>query len=142
MSEHTLYTMPGAKLQYSPCLLYPYGNSKPFRPLGQVELVCEKNDKYHVLIFPVLQNHIMGNKPALLSGADSELLGLIHIEADNVFSVSAAEVDGNPSLQGDPPAYRIAYHKGSVVPNNGVEYAKPSSSKSIIIPEYYLLQGI
>ena len=40
------------------------------------------------MTFQILPDDIMGNKPALLSGGDSERLGLVRIEADTVFSLS------------------------------------------------------
>ena len=40
------------------------------------------------MTFQILLNDIMGNKPSLLSGGDSERLGLVRIEADTVFSLS------------------------------------------------------
>ena len=39
------------EMKRSPYLLSPYMNTKPFRPLGQVELVCERGGKFHSLLF-------------------------------------------------------------------------------------------
>ena len=57
---------PPPKLLRSPYLLYPYGSSKPLRPLRQVELVYEQQDKYITLVFQVLPTADMAGKPALL----------------------------------------------------------------------------
>ena len=86
LSLGTLNTL-GPKSK-SPYLLYPYGNRHPLRPLGQVKLVCQKNKLYETLTFQILPDDIMGNKPALLSGGDSECLSLVRIEADTIFSRS------------------------------------------------------
>ena len=43
--------------------------------MGQVELVCEKADKYETLVFQILPDTLMGPKPALLSGSNSEHQG-------------------------------------------------------------------
>ena len=85
LSWHPQYPGPKSK---SPYLLYPYGNRHPLRPLGQVKLVCQKNKLYETLTFQILPDDIMGNKPALLSGGDSERLSLVRIEADTIFSQS------------------------------------------------------
>lgn len=89
LSFGTLNTLgPRVPMPKSPYLLHPYGNTCPLRPLDQVELVCQRNKKYETLTFQILPDDIMGNKPALLSGGDSERLRLVRIEADTVFSLS------------------------------------------------------
>ena len=103
MSLSTLRAyLPDAKLQRSPYRLYPYGNSKPLEPEGQVELVCERKNQYETLTFQVLPDSCIGSKPALLSGSDSERLGLIRVNADDIHSLDSA-VDHLPSTQNEPP---------------------------------------
>jgi hypothetical protein len=47
ISENMLATLqPRAAVVHSPYLLFPYGNSKPIEPLGQVELLSERCDKF------------------------------------------------------------------------------------------------
>lgn len=80
ISDKTLAELlPTAKIRHSPYLLYPYGDSKPIKPLGQVELMCERLNKYDMLVFQVLPESMLRHKPALLSGYDSERLGLITV---------------------------------------------------------------
>ena len=73
-----------AKISKSRFLLFLYGNSTPIKPIGQVSLVCERKKKYHTLTFQILPSHVMENKPPLLSGNDSEKLGLVNIHAYEV----------------------------------------------------------
>ena len=90
MAYKTLQSvLPEAEIKRSPYLLYPYGNSKPLQPVGQVELVCEKSNKFETLVFQILPDTVMGQKPPLLSGSDSERLGLIKIKADEIHSLSS-----------------------------------------------------
>ena len=116
MSHTTLCSLlPDTQINRSPYLLYLYGNSKPLQPIGQVELVCEKAEKYETLIFQILPDTIMGPKPALLSGSDSEPLGLIKVQADEIHSLpsileasgtaesSQPSGDKNPSGTSAPP---------------------------------------
>lgn len=103
MSLSTLRSLlPDAKLQRAPYRLYPYGNSKPLEPEGQVELVCERKNQYETLTFQVLPDSCIGSKPALLSGSDSERLGLIRVHADDIHSLDSA-VDHLPSTQHETP---------------------------------------
>ena len=96
VSEETLKLIdPQTKISHSPYVLYPYGDSKPIKPLGQVKLVCERKNKFEMLNFQVLKEEMMQNKPALLSGSDSERLGVVNIFADEVYTlqtISKAEV--------------------------------------------------
>ncbi len=65
ISEVTLKTLlPDTKIQKSSHLLYPYGNSKPLHPIGQVELLCERERKFETLTFQVLPPSVMQNKPS------------------------------------------------------------------------------
>ena len=99
ISEATLkIPLPDTKIQKSSHLLYPYGNNKPLHPIGQVELLCETERKFETLTFQVLLPSVMQNKPGLLSGTDSERLGLITIKADEIFTLSTEVKSkmGNP----------------------------------------------
>ena len=83
MSLSTLGSLlPDAELKRSPYRLYLYGNSKPLEPEGQVDLMCERENKYETLTFQVLPDSSIGCKPALLLGSDSERLELIKVHAD------------------------------------------------------------
>lgn len=68
----------------SPFLLFPYGDSKLIKPLGQVDLVCKRKNKYNLLTFQILPADIMETKPALLSRKNCERMGLIKVHADEV----------------------------------------------------------
>jgi hypothetical protein len=53
-----------------------------------MELLCERERKFETLTFEVLPPSVMQNKPGLLSGTDSERLGLITIKTDEIFTLS------------------------------------------------------
>jgi len=94
-------------MTHSPYLLHPYGNSTPLKPLGEVQLLCDQQDRYETLVFQVLPDHVMGSKPALLSGGDSEHLGLVSIKSDEVYSISSKITCVNGSNNStDTPGYR------------------------------------
>ena len=95
---------PAIEMKRSPYLLSPYMNTKPFRPLGQVELVCERGGKFHSLLFQVIADKDIGDKPALISGEDSEALGLLRIEADEILCVSTELGDAEDR---ETPTFRI-----------------------------------
>ena len=82
---------PDTKLQKSRYLLQPHGDSRPIKPFGQITLLCEKYNKYHTLVFPVLPSNIITGKLALLSGKDCANMGIIKINADNVISLQQQE---------------------------------------------------
>ena len=84
-------SLPEAKLENSRSILTPYGDAPPFRPVGQVELVCERQGKYELLMFQVLPKHMMKGKPALLSGTDSIKLDLVKIRADVVHTINTRQ---------------------------------------------------
>jgi hypothetical protein len=86
ISQGDVANMPGkVQITKSPYLLHPYGNSTPIHPVGQVELVCERDSRFYTLSFQVLPDHVMKGKPALLSGTDSVRLGLVTVDADEVY---------------------------------------------------------
>ena len=82
------------QLKKSPFLLHPYGDSAPIRPVGQAEVVCERETKFYTILFQVLPDNVMVGKPALLSGTDSIRLGLVTIEADEIYHL-CNHVDNN-----------------------------------------------
>lgn len=91
ISVGTLHSFfPDAEVNRSPYHLHPYENSKPLHPVGQVELLCKKNNKFDTLIFQVLPDSCIGIKPVLLSGSDSERLGLIKVQADEIHSLHSS----------------------------------------------------
>ena len=63
-----------------PCstILRTYGGGV-IKPVGQVELVCETQGKFHTLQFQLLNKDVMGSQSPLLSGSDCVRLGLIEI---------------------------------------------------------------
>ena len=77
-----------AHLSKSPYTLHPYGDSTPIQPIGQIELVCERKSCFYTLIFQVLPDNVMKGKPALLSGTDSIRLGLVQMNADEIYQVN------------------------------------------------------
>ena len=81
MSASTLRSLfPDAEITRSPYRLHPYGNSKPLHPIVHVELLWETHNKFDTLTFQVLPDSCIGIKPALLSGSDSERLGLVSVK--------------------------------------------------------------
>lgn len=157
LSEDTLLRlMPNMKLRKSPYLLHPYGNSQPLKPLGQIDLLCERNKRYEPLTFQILTRDVMMNKPALLSGSNCEALGLITIRAHKIFTLTSAVKDSsgkralaypasssqtNPD-PGDPTAQTNGTPKGVKgrhpdQPDSDNPYgdpATPSPSNPIMIP--------
>ena len=49
------------------------------KPVGQIELVCETQGKFHTLQFQLLNKDVMGSQSPLLSGSDCVRLGLVEI---------------------------------------------------------------
>ena len=68
----------------SSAILRTYGGGV-IKPVGQVELVCETQGKFHTLQFQLLNKDVMGSQPPLLSGFDCVRLGLIEIGRDTCF---------------------------------------------------------
>ena len=129
MSLSTLRSfLPDADLKRSPYRLYPYGNSKPLEPEGQVDLVCERQDGYVTLTFQILPDSSIGSKPALLSGSDSERLGLITVHADEIHSLSSevetttAEHENLPGIQCSR-LWDVASHHVETIPETKITMA-------------------
>ena len=83
---------PDVKIRKSKILISPYGNSKLIQPVGEVDLLCERNKQYFYLTFIVVADEQMKNKPALLSGEDCENMGIVKIKADEVHAVNDKEL--------------------------------------------------
>ena len=60
----------------SSAILRTYGGGV-IKPMGQVELVCETQGKFHTLQFQLLNKDVMGLQPPLLSGSDCVRLELL-----------------------------------------------------------------
>lgn len=54
--RHPLILTPNVKLRKSPFLLHPCGNAKPLRPLGKIDLLCERKNPYDTLTFQFYQD--------------------------------------------------------------------------------------
>ncbi len=97
-------SLPGkVKLTKSSCCLYPYGNSSPIHTVGQVELICERDSRFHTLTFQVLPDDVMIGKPPLLSGTDCVRLGLVQVDADEVHHLCNHIDNGAPNECNPPP---------------------------------------
>ena len=87
MPEHmlaNLHTTP--KLLPSQSNLMPYGGPI-IKPRGLVQLVCSRNNKFEILDFQVVPSDQVQNKPPLICGNDSKLLGLVKINADEIHAM-------------------------------------------------------
>lgn len=60
----------------SSAILRTYGGGV-IKPVGQIDLVCETQGKFHTLQFQLLNKDVMGSQPPLLSGSDCVRLGLV-----------------------------------------------------------------
>ena len=93
---------PATHISKSPYLLFPYGDSKSLKPVGQVDLLCERGKKYFTLTFRILSDHVMHNKPALLSGKDNQKMGLVNIHADEIHALEPKPLNHSPKYQLKP----------------------------------------
>ena len=108
-------------------MLFPYGDSKPIKPLGQIDLVCERQNKYYLLTFQILPANVMENKPGLLSGKDCERMGLIKVHADEVHSLQH---------ENSPPESRAVNQNEDERPIKRVFLSKRPLEKSDITTHY------
>ena len=119
ISASTLHSFfPDAEVTRSPYRLHPYGNSKPLHPIGQVELLCEKNNKFDTLIFQVLPDSCIGTKPALLSGSDSERLEPIRVQTDEIHSLCSSADHNASTKHGDLPGFQFTPLVDTNTPQN------------------------
>jgi hypothetical protein len=121
IAEHMLNSLvPPPVVSPSPFVLHPYGDGPQIMPSGQVDLLCERGNTFELLTFQVLPGKVMGSKPALLSGSDSEKLGLITIHSANVHAVSiqpkTSEVKASKSKEVGPPGYQTSSRSTSATP--------------------------
>ena len=65
----------------SSVILRTYGGVV-IKPVGQIELVCKTQGKFHTLQFQLLNKDVMGSQPPLLSGSDCVRLGLVEIKGN------------------------------------------------------------
>ena len=65
----------------SSAILRTYGGGI-IKLVGQIELVCETQGKFHTLQFQLLSKDVMESKPPLLSGSDCVTLGLVEIRGN------------------------------------------------------------
>ena len=93
---------PAAHQSKSPYVLFPYGDSMPLKPVGQVDILCERGKKYFTLTFQILPDHVMHNKPALLSGKDSQKMGFVNIHADEIHALEPKPFNHSPEYQLKP----------------------------------------
>ena len=77
--------------------LHTYGGGI-ITPLGQVELVCERQGQRYTLVFQLLSKEVIGSQPPLLSGSDCVKLGLIDIKGSTPQSVSCVPNDENTAV--------------------------------------------
>ena len=83
------YFTPKPNLLRSTAKLSPY-SGPAIIPLGRVQLVCSRNNKYTLLEFQVIPSTKLRDKPALISGSDSSKLGLVEIHADIIHALSTS----------------------------------------------------
>ena len=77
-------------LKSSRAKIVPYAGDA-LRPLGKVIMACEGTSQFEMLEFQVIDSKDIPDKPALLSGKDSERLGLIQFHKNLVFSSRPTE---------------------------------------------------
>lgn len=91
------------QLRPSNSRILPY-SGKPIRPLGRQLLACEGAHCFETLSFEVIDAKDIPDKPALLSGKDSERLGLIQFNDTRVFASPTSDVHP-PSPHGVTQVY-------------------------------------
>ena len=57
---------PTITMSRSPYHLFPYKKTSPVKPLGQINLLCDRGNQYHNLVFQMLADSDIGEKLALL----------------------------------------------------------------------------
>ena len=86
------------KIDPSTAILFPYGNdSPPLHPIGKVKLFCKSvSGTSFPISFHVLSDSQMYDQPCLLSGRDSEKLGLISFHP-SVYALNERKQVPSPS---------------------------------------------
>ena len=121
---------PDAEIKRSPYRLHPYGNSKPLHPIGQVKLLCETHNKFDNLTFQVLPDSCMGIKPALLSGSDSEKLGLISVQTDQIPSLGSSADDSASTKHDDFLGFQFTPQVDACTPQNTAPWQNQGNLKT------------
>ena len=80
-----------APLKPSHAKIFPYSGNT-IHPVGKVSLACEGVSHFETLEFEVIDSKDIPSKLALISGKDSERLGLIKFHKKRVFSSTATEI--------------------------------------------------
>ena len=113
------------------CSFFPARHTRNFPATTscKIVVVCHRNNHYDTLTFQILPDDIMANKPALLSGGDSERLGLVRIEYDTVFSLSPSS--NNCHLQHSRAQEQVECNHNKQLHNNG-----PSTSNPLLSGDY------
>ena len=65
----------------SSATLHTYGGGV-IKPVGQIDMVCETQGKFHTLQLQLLNKDVIGSQPPLLSGSDCVRLGLVEIRGN------------------------------------------------------------
>jgi hypothetical protein len=78
-------------LKPSRARIHPYSGGA-IRPVGKQSLVCEGTNNFQILDFEVIASTDIPDKPALLSGKDSERLGLITFDKNRILASSTSPV--------------------------------------------------
>jgi hypothetical protein len=71
--------------------ILPYSGGV-IHPVGKQTFACEGANSFETLEFEIISSNDIPGKPALLSGRDSELLGLIKFHKDRVFASATSDV--------------------------------------------------
>ena len=82
---------PNTKPQPSKVRIKPYFG-ETFSPLGKQSFSCEGATCYDVLDFEIIVSALIPGKPALLTGKDSERLGLLTFNQEKVFASTSTEI--------------------------------------------------
>jgi hypothetical protein len=73
------------KLKPSSAKIIPY-SGKPIHPLGETTMLFEGTTRFEPLGFEVIDPGIINSKPGMLSGRDSQCLGLVAFHKDKVLN--------------------------------------------------------
>ena len=110
ISEKTLNDVSSnPRIVSSTAIIFPYGkDSPPLHPLGKIKLFCKSVcGTSFPITFHVLSDNQMTDQPCLLSGRDSEKLGLISFHP-SVLAPNGEKNDAARSLPTRPPLLLIS----------------------------------
>lgn len=140
-SAATCNTLPSSIYEKLACLdglkpsnakILPYSGNL-IHPLGKQILACEGPNSFKSLEFQVIDSADIPGKPPLLSGKDSEMLGLIKFHQNKVFSSSSSHIN--------PPSQTLLPHVNTVSTTNLDIPPVPCSLKPGSITESQLKQA-